>query len=74
MKHSEQVRRLARGYIKPPKLRGEGKLALSTFQLIERLYVLRNAQDSEIAVRTAVSTATRYGRQISGGRVRSKNP
>jgi hypothetical protein len=33
-------------YIKPPKLRGQGKLALSTIQLIECLYVLRNAQDS----------------------------
>jgi hypothetical protein len=33
-------------YINPPKLRGEGKLALSTIQLIECLYVLRNAQDS----------------------------
>jgi hypothetical protein len=33
-------------YIKPPKLRGEGKLALSTIQLIDRLYVRRNAQDS----------------------------
>jgi hypothetical protein len=35
-------------YIKPPKLRREGNLALSTIQLIEqRLYVVGNAQDSE---------------------------
>jgi hypothetical protein len=32
-------------YMKLPKLRGEGELALSTIQLIECLYVLRNAQD-----------------------------
>jgi hypothetical protein len=30
-------------YIKPPKLRGEGKLALSTVQFIECLHVVRNA-------------------------------
>jgi hypothetical protein len=34
-------------YMKLPKLRGEGELALSTIQLIECLYVLRNAQDLE---------------------------
>jgi hypothetical protein len=34
-------------YIKPPKLRGKGKLALSNIQLIERLYVMNNARDSE---------------------------
>jgi hypothetical protein len=34
-------------YIKPPKLRREGKVVLSTIQLIGRLYVMRNAQDSE---------------------------
>jgi hypothetical protein len=34
-------------HIKPPKLRGQGKFALSTIHLIECLYVLRNAQESE---------------------------
>jgi hypothetical protein len=34
-------------YIKPPKLRGDRKLALSTIYFIKRLYVMRNAQDSE---------------------------
>jgi hypothetical protein len=33
-------------YIKPLKLRREGKLELSTIHLIEYLYVLRNAQDA----------------------------
>jgi hypothetical protein len=33
-------------YIKAPKLRREGKLALSTIKLIECLYVLRNAKYS----------------------------
>jgi hypothetical protein len=37
---------LERRKIKPSKLRGEGKLALSTIQLIGRLYVMINAQDS----------------------------
>jgi hypothetical protein len=36
-------------YIKPPKLtRREGKLALSTIQFIDCLYVLRNAHDAVI--------------------------
>jgi hypothetical protein len=47
MKHSEHARRRARGTVhQAPKLRKEGKLALSTIQLIECLYVLRNARDS----------------------------
>jgi hypothetical protein len=32
-------------HVKPPKLRREGKLALSTIQFIERLYVMRNAKN-----------------------------
>jgi hypothetical protein len=48
MKHSKQFSVELEGrYIKPPKLRREGKLELSTIHLIERLYVMRNAQDSE---------------------------
>jgi hypothetical protein len=48
-------------YIKPPKLHGQGKLALGTIQFIERLYVLRNAQDSETGERTALFAVARYG-------------
>jgi hypothetical protein len=33
-------------YIKPPKLRMEGKIALFTIQLIEFSYVMKNTQDS----------------------------
>jgi hypothetical protein len=34
-------------YVKPPKLCGRGKLALTAVQMIERLYVMENAQDSK---------------------------
>jgi hypothetical protein len=34
-------------YNKPLKIRWQGKIALSTIQLIERLHVLRNAHDQE---------------------------
>jgi hypothetical protein len=61
-------------FIKPPKLRGEEKLALSTIHLIARLYVMRNTRDSENMSTNGYICSSKVRSADIRGRVRSKNP